>query len=309
MQQAADFHDTLSQARQVLDPAILRWRYEPRGIDWLVPDVTTRRLGAITVSRVSGGPCIGWRDRELIAEDQPDLVGVTCTLSGREFCSGGGHQRIVETGDISFFGSQEELRFEVLDWSSKLVILAPRSRFRAVAEGEELPGNGYIDCGSPLGAIIGSLLAALADRISDLDDTAAECVVESALDLVARSIVLQRRGPIAPRTTLFRRITDYIDRNLREDLTPSGIADAHRISVRYLHLLFSREGLTVSSWIRERRLLRCRDELGAADCRVSLTQIAQRWRFCDSAHFSRQFKKRFGLSPKQWRGRSISAGH
>jgi hypothetical protein len=41
--------------------------------------------------------------------------------------------------------------------------------------------------------------------------------------------------------------------------------------------------------VRRRRLLRCRAELDGADTEASITEIAYRWGFNDSAHFSRLF--------------------
>lgn len=301
MLHGSGYDASVTRANEVLTPAILHWRFQPRSADWTIPKVWSKRVGAVTVSHVSGGPCLGWRDRELIAQDDPDLIGVVCTLSGRERFVGCGNESIVQPGDIAFFRSREELSFEVLDWSSKLVFLAPRSKFNIGAGHDRLPGNGYIRSDSPMGAILGALLMALADQIARADDRATECMVESALDLVAKTIAMEIDGPATTRTTLFQRIIQFIDRRLKDDLSPASIASAHGISVRYLHLLFSREGATVSAWIRERRLIQCHEELTSRNNRATLTEIAQRWHFCDSAHFSRQFKKRFGLSPKELR--------
>src|ERR1700761_4411773 len=47
--------------------------------------------------------------------------------------------------------------------------------------------------------------------------------------------------------------------------------------------------------------LRCQAELDGADTETSITEIAYRWGFNDSAHFSRLFKASFGMSPTQYR--------
>ena len=60
-----------------------------------------------------------------------------------------------------------------------------------------------------------------------------------------------------------QRIHAHIDRNLAStDLSPTSIAAAHFISTRHLHGLFQEQGTSVSTWIRIRRLERCRRDLG-----------------------------------------------
>ncbi len=64
-------------------------------------------------------------------------------------------------------------------------------------------------------------------------------------------------------------------------------------------------GDTVAAAIRRFRLDRCREELEDRRQRArSITEIAFRWGFNDSAHFSRVFKARFGMSPRAVRRRN-----
>ncbi|MEU5593368.1 helix-turn-helix domain-containing protein [Streptomyces sp. NPDC020298] len=85
-------------------------------------------------------------------------------------------------------------------------------------------------------------------------------------------------------------------------LSPEGIAAAHRISRRYLYKLLAEQGHTVSGWIREQRLARCRRDLAdpALD-HLPVGAIGGRWGFADPAHFSHAFKAAYGLSPREAR--------
>ncbi|NPV70062.1 MAG: helix-turn-helix domain-containing protein [Firmicutes bacterium] len=63
-------------------------------------------------------------------------------------------------------------------------------------------------------------------------------------------------------------------------------------------------GVSVSNWIMHRRLEQCRRELvRIGPVRDSITEIAFRWGFNDSAHFSKAFKRLFGLSPRDYQKR------
>lgn len=88
-------------------------------------------------------------------------------------------------------------------------------------------------------------------------------------------------------------------------LSPATLAAAHRISTRHLHRLFHQVGTSFTGYVRNRRLERCRDDL--ADPRLSrlpLTEIAYRWGFSDSSHFSRCFKAAFGCTAREFRARA-----
>jgi len=85
-------------------------------------------------------------------------------------------------------------------------------------------------------------------------------------------------------------------------LSPEAVAGVGYVSVRQLHRLFARDGLTFGWWVREHRLRRCRDDL--ADQRLSqvtIAEIAARWGFRSAAHFSRAFRARYGITPADHR--------
>lgn len=95
----------------------------------------------------------------------------------------------------------------------------------------------------------------------------------------------------------------YIDERLGDpELDPAGIAAANFISLRHLHGLFQEHGETVASWIRSRRLERCRRDLADPLLRHrTTTEIAFRWGFTDPSHFSRPFRTTFAMSPSECR--------
>jgi len=84
-------------------------------------------------------------------------------------------------------------------------------------------------------------------------------------------------------------------------LSPPTLAQQLGISLRQLYRLFDEDG-GVSRYIQQRRLLRSAEDLRSPHLRhESITQIAYRCGFTDSAHFSRAFKKRFSCTPSEYR--------
>jgi AraC-like DNA-binding protein len=136
-----------------------------------------------------------------------------------------------------------------------------------------------------------------ADRLSALTLG----VLTAALD---NAVGNQSAGPPHTRQrALITRIHAFIEKNLGDtDLTPSTIATAHHISVRYLHKLFQQNGHAVAGWIRERRLEKCWHDLANPHLVTRpINTIAAQWGFTNSAHFSQAFRNAYGLSPRQFR--------
>ncbi|GAA3499869.1 helix-turn-helix domain-containing protein [Streptomyces prasinosporus] len=105
------------------------------------------------------------------------------------------------------------------------------------------------------------------------------------------------------RQQLQNRIHSYIQRNLGSPgLSPSEVAAAHGISLRHLHQLFREQELTIAAWIRQCRLERCCRDLADADqLATPVHTIATRWGFPDAAHFSKVFRRAYGIPPTEYR--------
>ncbi|WP_436757370.1 helix-turn-helix domain-containing protein [Streptosporangium sp. V21-05] len=99
------------------------------------------------------------------------------------------------------------------------------------------------------------------------------------------------------------RVTAFIEQHLDDPgLSPSAIAAAHNVSVRYLHRLFQPQGVGVAGWVRRRKLERCRADLADPSKRaVPVRLIGARWGFPNEAHFNRTFSAAFDISPAAYR--------
>ncbi|MGR1215849.1 transcriptional regulator FeaR [Metapseudomonas otitidis] len=102
-------------------------------------------------------------------------------------------------------------------------------------------------------------------------------------------------------------VQKLIDDSLSQpNLTPLGLANRLNISVRHLYRLFEEQGDSVCRYIQRSRLQRSAADLANPTLRSeSITAIAYKWGFTDSAHFSRSFKKHFERSPKDYRASAL----
>ncbi|MEM7534660.1 MAG: helix-turn-helix domain-containing protein [Chloroflexota bacterium] len=95
----------------------------------------------------------------------------------------------------------------------------------------------------------------------------------------------------------------FINTQLDNEHLSVDLVAAHlHVSKRHLHTLFEQTDTTLNRYIWQQRLAQCeRDLIDPRYVHQSLTQIAFRWGFKSSAHFSRLFKQRYGVSPREYR--------
>ena len=156
--------------------------------------------------------------------------------------------------------------------------------------------------------IFSGLLRATADT---LDTLTAEQLrpVELALteflvaSLAAEGALASLGGSGAARAAHLHRVCQSIETLLAEpDLTLDRVAALDGISPRSVQKLFAAAGQNFSTYLRIRRLERCRLDLTSPMfAGLSISQICFRWGFNEAAHFSRVFKERYGVSPREFR--------
>lgn len=102
-------------------------------------------------------------------------------------------------------------------------------------------------------------------------------------------------------------VIQFIDNHIGDpDLSIARIASELGYAKRTLHKLFADSDDTLGKLIWQKRLERCREDLlDPSQHRRSITDIALSWGFSDSQHFSRSFKKRFGICPSDFRQKFV----
>ena len=101
-------------------------------------------------------------------------------------------------------------------------------------------------------------------------------------------------GPIAASRKGHALCQGHLD---SDDLTPETLAAAGAISIRTLNRLFGELRTTPMRWVWSQRLEASRMSLAQGQV-TSVTEAAFAHGFNELAHFSRSFKKAFGVSPQ-----------
>ncbi len=161
---------------------------------------------------------------------------------------------------------------------------------------------------SGLADVVCRTIEATARALDTLSDAEWSTVAQSMVDLLLtlahqQAAPAAEAGSSATQAAILHRLCQTIERRLDDaELTPARVAQAEGISERYLQKLFESAGDNFSHYVKERRLQRAWTDLSnPAEANHSISEIAYRYGFADSAHFSRSFRARFGLSPREFR--------
>ncbi|MCW2704183.1 MAG: AraC family transcriptional regulator [Blastococcus sp.] len=137
------------------------------------------------------------------------------------------------------------------------------------------------------------------------DNPAAESLAEVTVDLTRTLIATAGGTPAdaadAPAVTLPLRVERYVLEHLREtSLSAARIAATHYVSVRQLYYVWSaHHDESLAEWIMFQRLDRASHALARGE--DTITSVAHLYGFADAAHFSRRFRERYGVTPRDWR--------
>ncbi len=158
-----------------------------------------------------------------------------------------------------------------------------------------------IDRSNPLSTILGEFLTRCLDidLSLDLGPRVAKRLSNAIVDLVASIYDLERDAlPAAQASAPLERVMRFARANLEDpDLGPEALAAAGAMSVRTLNRLFGAFGATPMRWVWSQRLEASRASLLQGEVR-SVTDAAFAHGFSDLGHFSRSFKRTFGISPQ-----------
>ena len=116
--------------------------------------------------------------------------------------------------------------------------------------------------------------------------------------VTSRSVVDHPQGlPIYK----LRRATEFIEDNLREDLTLDRISEALTMSPgHFAHVFKQTTGLAPHHYVVERRIDRAKELLRKTD--LPIAEIAHRVGFRNQSHFSFAFRRAAGMTPREFRG-------
>ncbi|WP_372969369.1 helix-turn-helix domain-containing protein [Microbacterium sp.] len=296
----------ISEFRAAVSESFVPLQVSTAGPDHFRGVIRGASVDEVHVNEVRATSHVVERTPELIARSDRSFFKLSLMLAGTGLLIQDDREAVLQPGDLAVYDTDRPYSLVFDDDFRTMVVMFPKHLISLPSDMVGQLTAVRISGQGGLGGMVVPYLTQLAGNLDQLAGTTGARLAHSALDLVT-TVFTRELGldevSADPHRALVQRIRSYIDRNLAStDLGPASIASAHFISTRHLHGLFQEQGVTVSTWIRTRRLEQCRRDLldpMLADRPVAA--VAARWGFVDAAHFSRAFKSAFGISPSEYR--------
>jgi AraC family transcriptional regulator, positive regulator of tynA and feaB len=273
--------------------------------------VERRRFGDLALIDCAFSPCVARRGQDLVDGGsngaRQGLLGVQLMQRGVEVARDRRRGRVtISSGQVVLWDSQRTVEVEALQPVRKRMLVLPRevvlSFCPRLAEQTVLPPIERTAAGRLLVRYINSLALEL-PRLDSAGQAAASNATVELLRAAVEPVLPDSRN--AMRAAMREEIRRHVRTHLQDPgLGPASIARAYSMSVRALHGLFEDVDESVAGLVRSERLTRCMQDLQRPSG-GSVTSIAFRWGFCETAHFSRAFKRAFGVTPSAVRRAAV----
>jgi AraC-like DNA-binding protein len=265
-------------------------------------------IGRLMIAEVASTGQDIQRTQRLIRRADAEYFQLAIVAHGTGRVVQDGRQAVLHPGDCAAYETTRPFRWTFDDEWDAWVFTFPRQAVRLSEAERRLLTARRLDGTAGITGVVSRFLLDLGRNNEVLSGEQSEAVLAQSADLVMTLLSPMAGHNDAARSSVQRslmfRIKDYIDRRLADpELSPPEIAAAASISTRYLHKLFSAEQQSVSEYIRQLRLDRCRqDLLDPCQADQSISSIAFRSGFGDLSGFTRAFRATFGVSPRDVRG-------
>jgi len=297
------------------DPdAFERWRCSLADVLDVSIDEADRKTFSAHISVAQAGYGLLMRtkaDAQMMARSgrhiRRDAIDHFCIAFLRSGRNDGDYHHIcsrADTTSILFADEAQESRRHYSRFEA-LRLLIPRSRIPGALRGANVHGL-TIPIAQAGASLLASHVQTLACRIDELTKAEAEAAIDAAMLLVPGALnaaqpFFERLDPRFD-ASLISMIKSYIDSHLGGLAeSPAAICQRFGLSRSSLYRLFECEG-GVARYIMNKKLDLARHLLseGAGDA-VAIRSVGERIGFKSEAHFSRAFKKRFSMTPREAR--------
>jgi len=295
------WHEAIGSAYFPLDLTFRR----PEDFDG---ELTLWELGQVSLSRLTSDALLYRRLPRHLQVQGPEEFLVTLPAKSEVRFAQGGREVRANPGAFFIERSHEPYEFshaEAADlWVMKLSSDMLGGRVRAPDRFCSL----QFDATNGANGLFVDMVHLIPTRYDAMSEETRATVGRQLADLLALALQSDERvltsGNSSVRAGHLARIESYVRRHRDDaDLGPEEVAAACGISVRYLHELLRDTNRTLGAWLRDQRLAAAREDLSNPADRRSIGTIAYARGFSDQAQFSRAFRARYGLTPKDVRAR------
>jgi AraC-like DNA-binding protein len=263
---------------------------------------------SLTGARIINSHSSGFRSERTRAmvQDCDDRALYMC-LEGGARISHRGDDIVLRAGETTLLSSGDPLRIERNN-SRQIIVAVPRGVLSSTTAGVDSALMRKLDAAAEPLRLLRHYIEAFTDNPGLVRPEYRGLIASQIQDLVA--IILGATRDAAEiangrglRAARMHAIKSDIARNLAsDDLSATALAARHRISRRYVHALFEREGTTLSRFVTAQRLARVQRALGdPRQSHLTIGAIAFEAGFNDLSSFNHAFRRHVGMTPREFR--------
>jgi AraC-like DNA-binding protein len=268
--------------------------------------IEARHLGAIRLTRFSSSPLSFWKwPLDMAAPERQVCIVITQLAGARRYVQNG-TEVLLQPGDSTVIDAGRPWSSSCQTECMRLYLRAPRWLMEERLQTREIPIAQKISGTNRTGATLSRLSESLYDEAGSMQEDESVAALDTYFQTLAACIGHGAAGAESG-TPLLSAILQYLETHLADpSLAPNQVALTMEISLRHLHRVFAATGTTIGDYVRARRLEHCRKDMLNPRLRAkTITEIAFFWGFSDAAHFSHTFRKRFGVSAREYRAAQL----
>jgi len=267
--------------------------------------VAQSKFGEMSLTRVDSSRQRVFRTRSRIARAREDYLLFAFGVHGVGGVVQDGRETLIRPGAFAFYDTTRpyELSFDA-DFAQTILQIPRKTALARLGAVEDMTALAFA-ADQPLHRLASDFITGLSEVIESVEASVAERLSTQALDLIALAIAPSAARPHGSTysSALLYRLKSHIHAHLADpNLSLSGTAAALGMSSRHVNNLLAARDQSFGRYVLARRLDQCRRNLADPSlAHRQISEIAFAWGFNDQSHFSRTFKDRFGLSPRDYR--------
>jgi AraC family transcriptional activator of tynA and feaB len=287
--------------------------FDPVSRENFEAQLRTGAVGPLGLARVSYHAADVERTRSHIDRTRQRLFSFVLHLRGRGVFTHYGHNTTLDHGDFTLSDNAEPHHLRLEGPADVIILRCPPEVLTTYMPAPERLCGLRLPAHEGFTSTAAAMMCSLVDQVErGLAPRFHHMIVRNVLEVMATSYAMVFDEGVADCSVAGTRRVQarcFIEAHLKDpELSPAAVARALEVSPRYLRMLFAANRETVSGYVLRRRLEECARQLSSSLRRgQTITQIAFATGFNATPHFARAFRRRYGMTPREYREKHLGS--